>query len=501
MGEHLRNESEMAEGGRVRVPKTLQVLALSLGNGVAAVTGLVTAMVLSRVLSKGDFATYRQTFLVYELIAPLLLLGLPQALYYFLPTDNQHQRARVAACLLLTSVASAGFAAIVGGGGATAIARAFDNPDLEVTLHYLVVYPFFALPLALISPVLVVRERVRTLSVFNVVAQTFVSGAAISAALIWVGHAAPVIGRIGMTGLVAVASVALMSASMPKGPWAPRAMAIREVLRYSFPLGLSALVGTVIIRLDKAVVSAMTTPEEFAVYSNGAMEIPLIGVVTGSITSVVLAELRSSVAERRTGDAVRLFRLTSEKSSFLLLPVMAFLLVAADPFIRTVFSDKYARSAEPFRIYLMLLPARTVVFGAFMVALGETRAILFRTVVSLALNAALSILLVKLMGSVGAAVATVAVILFWATPFNLFVISRATKIAWYRLLPFRHLLRTTTFLLLPSAATLVVQSVVADKAPWLRLLVQTTVFWPPVIWWWRRQFGSLREIFGGRTPD
>ena len=59
--------------------RTFKALIFASSNAATAVVTLVIAAVLSRVFDKVDYATYRQTLLVYQFSGPLLALGLPAA--------------------------------------------------------------------------------------------------------------------------------------------------------------------------------------------------------------------------------------------------------------------------------------------------------------------------------------------------------------------------------------------------------------------------------------
>ena len=69
-----------------------KVFALSLGQILATLVSIAVAAILSRGMSYGDYATFRQTFLPYSLLAPFLALGIPQALFYFLPGQTGEWR-------------------------------------------------------------------------------------------------------------------------------------------------------------------------------------------------------------------------------------------------------------------------------------------------------------------------------------------------------------------------------------------------------------------------
>jgi len=488
------NSNPAKSADKKATSRTMKVFALSFGRVLTGMIGIVSAMVLARLLTKGQYATYQQTFLAFTFVSPLMILGLPQALYYFLPAERVRQRGLVLDTLLISLALGSLFTIFIFFGGASLLAWRFSNPALENTLLYLAPYPFFVLPMGLIGAVLVIREKITALTTYNVITQFAIGVAVIISVVVWQTGIASIIGKVAITVPVGAAAVFLTFHYLPNDKTRPSLDSMLTVLKYALPLGLSTLIGRIVLQLDKIIVSSMSTPEDFAVYANGAVEIPLIGVITGSITAVVLADMRKSVVDGKIQEAVNLFKLTAEKSSLILLPAMAFLMVSGDSFIQTVFSEKYAQSVDPFRIYLLMLPMRTVVFGSLMIALGKPRSILFRASISLILNVSLSILLVSLIGNIGAAIATVTVNLLWAFPFSTWVISKESKTPALSLLPLGHFGRCFLFLLIPSALALAVQQFVRDFEPVWQLASQGAIFWLVVAWWWNGKLFSFTKV-------
>ena len=76
-----------------------------------------------------------------------------------------------------------------------------------------------------------------------------------------------------------------------------------------------------------------------------------------------------------------------------------------------LYSADYQESARPFRIYLLLLPARLIYFGAIFQAAGRSDLVLKRVVGTLILNTVVSYPLVYYFGIEGAAWGPVLV--FW----------------------------------------------------------------------------------------
>jgi len=125
--------------------RTTKVLALSLGTFLTQLVGMASGIVLARVLTKGDLATYRQTMLAYHFAVPFLTLALPSALYFFLPRKPGAERTVLFSNLVPLAIMGIVFSVFLLAGGARLLAWRFNNPDLEHTLRLLASCPLFVL--------------------------------------------------------------------------------------------------------------------------------------------------------------------------------------------------------------------------------------------------------------------------------------------------------------------------------------------------------------------
>ena len=419
-----------------KTTRTAKVMALSLGSGLSMLASLVAGMVAARWLSKHDYATVRQTFLAYDFASPLLMLGLPNALYYFLPREQNAKRGVIVDNMALLMGGGLLFSLFILCGGYHLLALRFDNPDLRHTLPWLAPYPLLVMTVAGLAAVLVVADRTHTLAVYNVISSLILTVGGIVAVLATRSYMAPVLVRIAISAILLPVAVLLMFRAFHGSLRWPNPTSMWSMLCYSVPLGLASMLGSITLQLHSIIVAALSSPEDFAVYINGAMEIPLIGVVTGSITTVVFAEMADLCAQGRRPEALRLFHTACLRSACILFPTMCFLLVAANPFITLLYSEQYRESVLPFTIYLFVLPVRVVVYGAALMALGMTRVVLMRSVLDLSINASLCFVLVHAFGYLGAAFATVMTLYGWTIPYNLVKIGQGFEVSWRKVLPF-----------------------------------------------------------------
>ena len=387
--------------------RAFKAATLAVGRAVAAVAGLVGGAVLSRVLAQDEYGVWRQTRLVYETVAPLLMLGLPKALLYFIPRDPQRARGVLIEHLITLMIGGGIFALALAVGGNHALAWAFDTPALSLTLLILIPYPLFMFPMSAVQACLIAQQQVSRSALFPVISQVISLALIIGAALIWPDPVAVLVALVVGSAITAPVGLWLMWASTAGTEGRFEARNGLEHLRYAVPLGLASTIGTLSRKLDQFIVSSTATTAEAAVYFNGAMELPLIGVVSGSINAILLPDMAKMYQAGDRHEILALWQRAMSKSLLLLAPTMVGVLWLAPEIMRVLFSDVYAASATPFRVYALLLPARSAVYGAVLMAAGRTASITRLTVFMLVSNAILSIALVSWLGPVGAAWATV----------------------------------------------------------------------------------------------
>jgi O-antigen/teichoic acid export membrane protein len=455
--------------------RTSKVFALSLGQGLTTLISLVSGMVMTRILSQTELATYRQTMLAYEIALPLLGLGVSQGIYYFLPTEKRRARGLVVDGLVMMLVMGVMYGVFIALGGNHILAKRFSNPAIVNTLVYLVPLPIVMLPAGLLASVMVVQEKVKILTIYNVLTSLILTSSVIAGCLLWKTPEAMILVRVGVTVLTGVVAIALIIQALPRDDWRPRLGNMKTMVAFSIPLVLAGAIGTISLQLDKIIVSSMCSPEEFAVYSTGALEIPLIGIVTGSISSVMVVDFRKAFAAGNYSEALSLYRLVPAKSTILLFPVMVYLAIAAKPFIIVLFSEKYTASILPFMLYLLMIPNRTILLGG-MAAVGKSKIVLRITVVSLLINMVLSVILVYAIGYMGAVLGTVLTLFFWSIPIALYEIACSLNTSMRDVYPWATVFRSLLYSLIPAIPTAVILWILRNNYYLMQLIVTSIVY-------------------------
>ena len=454
--------------------RSFKALLLASGSLLAKVSGLASAVILARYLSKEDYSTYRQALLAYGTAAPLLALGLPKALYYFLPGEKKRPGGIFLENLLLLVLMGAIFMIGLWLGGAELLAGRFNNPDLAATLLIFAPFALFMLPQGAFSACMMGRDRVYWVAIAEPLGKVMMTLIVIIAAFTLGGSRGPIIGAVIGSALLFVPLTGLMFHACRGGDWTVTGKGMMNQLSYSIPLGFAAMVGTMAGNLDKIVVSSLGTPGEFAVYVNGAMHLPIVGIITGSVVSVLLPDMAACFKKGEYEKAIGMWQRAAVKCGLFLVPAGILLMGLAPEFVVMLYGQRYEESALPFALYAMLVPVGSISFGSALLAAGRAKLVLAQAIGALVLNLIFTLVAVSCFGIFAAAAATVASYYLWGISSNTYFIARVYRIHWAHVIPVGPLLRIVCISIVAGICCLLPP--VFEGSPVLRLLIMGFAF-------------------------
>lgn len=414
---------------------------IAFGRALASLSSLIAGAILSRYLTKDIYGTYRQLWLVYNTLCPLIILGIPTSVNYFIPQlQKEEQKTFNVQTFAVLTLGGATLSAVFFL-GAPLVATIFHNPALVEVSRLFSLIPILTLPTLYYPGLFICLDR-----------PTLVAGLSAGLAfgrLMAVG--VPAIMGYGLNGvligliafsfaqLLIVAYLMFRPFNLPFKIWDVD-LFVRQ-LRYSLPIGIAGIVGTLTLQLDKIFIASFFAASQYAVYVNGAIQIPLIGVITGSVTAVLMPEFVRLHTNGDPGKLVSLWHRAIRKVALIILPVMIFLLIYAPDFLTLLFSSKYAESATVFRIYLLALPNRVTTFGTILMSVGLSSLVMRYSLYALVLNVILNYILIKTAGFIGPAIGTV-IAIYFAAYLLLRKISSIMNFSFRKIFPWRVLGKT-----------------------------------------------------------
>lgn len=448
--------------------RAFKAVILAAGTGFTKLAGILSAVVLARYLTTTDYSTYRQALLAYGTVAPFMALGLPKALYYFLPGEDKRAGGILLENFIPLCVMGLAFMVGLWCGGADLLAMRFNNPGLAAVLVIFAPYALFMLPQNAFTACMMARDRVQHVAIFKPVSKLVMVGAVVAIALMLGNSEGAIIGAVVGAGLIGLPTVWLMFHVCRGGSWNFSFKGIRKQIFYGVPLGLAAMVGTTAGNIDKLLVSSMGTPEQFAVYVNGAMQLPLVGIVTGSVIAVLLPDMAKYYKAGRKDEAIEIWKRAAVKCGLVLIPAGIFLAVMGSDLMAFLFSERYRDSGIPFTFYALIIPLNSFSFATPLLAAGRTKVTLVESLVYLVLNTGLSFLAIKLIGVNGAAFATLVIAYLWGVSFNSLMIKRVYGVKLTNFIP-RELYKVVFATVLASVSFLLL--IVPVEITWVRLIM------------------------------
>ena len=485
--------------------------SLAFGALIAQGAVLLTISAVARLVPKSDVGTYQQLSLVYSMTAPLFLGGVPAALLYFLPRAHDERELHdwtVRAYILLGLFGLVSAALIVA--LREPLASLLGNPDLDEALVLYAPYIAFAFLIAAAPSVLVATGRARAAAGLNAVVGICTLVAVVAAALIEPDARALAAGLSVGGGVAALITVVVVVRSLRLAPRWPSSEATRwlPLLSFGLPIAIGGVAARVGYQFDQVVVSANFPPSEFAVYALGAVELPISLLIQQAVSNVLAPELATRWQAGDVGGMVALFREACRKTTLIVAPMFAFLMVVTPDIIYILYGPRYGESAAIFRIYLLFLPLRIATWGLIPQAVGRTRINLYAAWIILPTNVVVALALVDPLGLKGPAFAAPAATTA-ATIYYLIRIRGVTERPIRELLPLRA--AAACFVVAGAVAAVIVPLQWVDIAKPLRLAISAAVFTPAAIFAlrrlrlmneddWSRLRGVVRRLWPGRRP-
>lgn len=381
---------------------------ISIGKFLAAITGLATLAILARYLSKDDYGSYRQIWLIFTTLLRLFAFGLPQSIYYYLQrckTDAE-KKGFIIQMIMIMILIGAVFSICLYL-SSNYIAIRFNNPELEILLKIFALYPVLMIPTLILDPILISFDLPKQIAVVNIINKLL--SFLFTIVPIMLGFDLPAMFKIVLSlaffQLLFTIYIVLRPILRDKIKFDFKMLI--EQIRYATPLGMSSIVGAISGAADKAMISLYFAAGEYATYANGAVEIPLIVIVTSSVTSVLMPELVKRFENNQVAEMLALWHNAIRKVALIFISMMSFFIVFGNEIIVILFSEKYLGSVIFFQIYLCALPMRVANYGPILMAIGKTRYIFTISIIGMVSNIVLNYIFIRLFGMKGAAIASV----------------------------------------------------------------------------------------------
>lgn len=432
---------------------TKQAFWVSLGSLFAFGFAIVSSMILSRYFPKEDYGTYKQVLYVYSTLLTVFTLGLPKAFSYYLPRVSIEEAKSLIKKITNLFFLLGGVFSVLLFVFSPQIAVILKNPDLELALKIFSPVPLLMLPTMGLDGILATYKQTKFLAVYTIATNVLkLICVALPVILFKGGYIEAIIGFSVASLLSFLFALYLKYLPVKNAGKEKSSITYKEIFQFSLPLMYASLWGILISSADQFFISRYFGNAVFAEFSNGAMDLPFVGMIVGA-TATVLSPIFSRMSHEKLDPQKEIFPIwisVFEKSAMLIYPLLIYCWVFADVLMVVLYGQQYENSSIYFRIKLITNFFTLIVYAPLIINIGKVKyyanVIMFGAIIVIFLeyisvniiNSPIAIIVISVICNIG--------IIFSM----LFIVSRFFKLKLYQLFPFKLLVK----IILPAIAIL-----------------------------------------------
>ena len=378
-----------------------KIATLSIGQGINILVNFLFLPYMARALDYGSYGSYGQTILIVTLFSAGLSAGLSQIIFVYLNNNSKTDT--------LSNNILAGFFLGILGVILLVIISPFiskwlGNPVLEYLIY---VYSFslvFIIPNQSFNSFLIFSNKVKKSMWLILITNLFKIGLVVISIQLFQSVYYALLGIVISQFILFIINIIIVKDSLIL---VFNFKLIFEQIKKGFPLGLTALVGTLILYTDGIMISKMCGVDIYAVYRNGAIEVPFISSLYGAIAAIILPEIAKLFSQGKFKEIAKLKKKVIMNTMMITYPVLLFLLFNSEEIILIYLGDKYQNSAIIFQIFNLTLLMRVNDYHDIMISANQTKKIFVYYLLVFLVNFLLNFLFIGYFGALGAAISTV----------------------------------------------------------------------------------------------
>jgi O-antigen/teichoic acid export membrane protein len=435
---------------------------LMLGEVLSSAVGIVTSMILVRVMTREMVGEWKVLMQVNMLVVNIFILGLPASLLYFVPRARDEERGvyivQTVFGLFVLGLA-AGVVLIV---AAPFIAALYRQPDLAGVLPLFAVFVLFEMAVGYTRRLFLLYDKTVLMAALMVAdplgvlicfAAPAVRGYGLRTSVLWLGLYAGV--RMIFTLFFALKGVRRSDFRFAPG-------LIGAQLWYSVPLGIAQAIPVISRNVDKLIMPIYLSAGTYAVYAVGATDIPLAWMISSAIAVVIQPRLAAMHMEGNREGLLDLWREATVRAALLILPFFALMVAVSDKVFVLFFTSQYEAGVWLFRTYLLVIPLYITMQRTVLAAFGKTKFVLAVSFLQTVCSAAASIALINWIGFYGPPIGVVCMAYLGTMALGL-KLRYEIGAKWTRIWPLRRVLPVLGVSLLAGAAAYGAAHLFADR--------------------------------------
>jgi len=394
--------------------KIKQISTLFLGRSLNTIVNILFMPYLARALSYNDYGTYGQVLLSTDIVKTIFSGGLATVIFVFLANTTNQQKKLISSNVFFAFIIGI-FSYLILIASSNFIGNLFNNNQID---NYILIYGFsiiFSLMNSSLGSVMIYYKKVKAftfiitstnfikLLLLLISIQVYQSLNLVFVSIVFIQILQFILFYIFLRKRLIINKIVLPSAWLQ--------------LKDGFLLSIMSILGFFILYSDGIMVSYLTNVKDYAIYRNGAIEVPLISTLYLSIAQIILPKITQLYSNGNFKEIIRLKNKIVINSALIIFPIAVYFIFFSKEFIVTYVSQKYVDSSIVFTIFTFTLLIRINDYLDVLISAKKNRLIVIIHLSVFILNIILNYILINLIGYKGAAIATVISLYLYSASF------------------------------------------------------------------------------------
>ena len=400
----------------------------------------VSGILVIRAVSKDEYGLYSLAIVIIGMLSSVSLLGFTNGVSQLISKCFAENDTKRAWGLIVSSVSIVSGASLVAGVGlyvlAGSLASVFDKPSVQPVLEFTA---WMVTPLAVTQMLITVFRGFGIAfpkALFQDIATRVfrITGVGIVLVLGW-GLSGILWSTLVATYLTAVLLFFYTVKHLPKLVQPARTDWLGyEIIKYSLPLFGTSIVVILLTTSSTVLLGYFSSAEEVAIYSaprpfSQVLELPLIAL------GFVYLPIATSLFKTDGKGAVKnLYNSATKWSTLQSIPVFLLFLMDSEYLVTTIFGSEYESSSNIMSILALgsFIHIALGPNGMMLITFEKRQQLLLSTMIAATINILLGIMLIPMMGAIGAAIATASALVVsnLAINYTLYKVSGIFPMRW-----------------------------------------------------------------------
>lgn len=331
-----------------------QAIWIAFSQGTRIVLSFLSAIILSRYLTKDDYGTFKQVIYVYITLSVLFEAGLSSVFPYFIPRykygEGKFIVNKVTNILFLLGALFTIFLYST----SDIISDLMKNKELAIAIKMFSLTPLFLLPTLGIEGLYIALKKSQYIVIYQTIT-LLISLICCTIPVIFfdMGYKGAIIGWVVGSGFKCIIAVLMKQLPYTNTIAIKVPFIYKQVFSYALPLMLVSIAGLFLHSASQFFISRYCGQVSFAEFSNGFISLPFVSICAGSVRSLLLPICSKANTDGTIQNALKVYENAVWETILLVFPIIFFCFTFAKDIMTIMYTDNYISSTPFFQLALL----------------------------------------------------------------------------------------------------------------------------------------------------